>query len=82
MRAKLGILEMVGLAGTLVFALPLGIFGLDRLLAGDALIGGVALAIAVAMIVVPRVVTTPDDAVGKVAEKTVGNAVKEPDEDR
>ena len=43
---RLGILDTIQLAATLIFAAPLGIFGLSRLIEGDTLIGGGAVAVA------------------------------------
>jgi hypothetical protein len=78
---RLGILETVALAGSLVFAIPVGVFGVDRLLAGDAALGGGLLVVAVLMVVLPRRLTTPTDLPGEVAERVVGRAVEDPEED-
>jgi hypothetical protein len=77
----LGITESIGLAATLVFALPLGILGGQFLLEGQLYLGGLLVLFAVLMVVVPRYVVTPDDLLGEVASRTVGKAVKTPDED-
>jgi hypothetical protein len=76
----MGITESIQLAASLVFAIPLGVFGITRLLEGDAFLGGVVTVIAVLMVVLPRMLTTPADVPTAVAEKAVGKAVKEPDE--
>ena len=78
---SLGISESIQLAASLIFAIPLGIFGLDTLLGGDTFLGGVALVVAVLMVVLPRLLTTPADIPAAAAEKAVGKAVKLPDED-
>jgi hypothetical protein len=80
MRARLGILEMVGLAATLVFAIPVALFGLERLVGGDTLVGVGLLVVAVLMVVLPRRLTTPQDIPGEVAERVVGSAVKSDDD--
>jgi hypothetical protein len=77
----LGISESIQLAASLVFAIPLGIFGVDTLLGGDTFLGGVALVIAVLMVVLPRMLTTPADIPAAAAEKAVGKAVKMPDDE-
>ena len=76
----MGITETVSLAATLIFAIPLGIFGVTTLLDGNTFIGGVVLVVAVLMVVLPRRLTTPTDVPASVAEKAVGSAVKMPDE--
>lgn len=81
MRARLGILEMVGLAATLVFAIPVALFGFERLASGDTLVGAGALAVAVLMVVLPRRLTTPQDLPGAVVERVVGGAVKTDDDE-
>jgi hypothetical protein len=75
-----GIIGTIQLAITLAFAIPVGLLGLDKLLAGETLIGGVFLAIAVLMVVLEEYLTTPTDIPGKVAQKTVGTIAKEPEE--
>ena len=78
---RLGILEMIGLAGALIFALPVGIYGVGRLLDGDLLLGGVLVAVAALMVLLPRRVTTPEDLPGAVADRVVGGAIADPDEE-
>ncbi|WP_224447891.1 DUF7533 family protein [Haloprofundus salilacus] len=75
----LGILDTVGLAATLVFAIPVAVYGVEQLASGETLFGVALLAVAAAMVLVPRYVTTPDDIPGKAAEKAVGTAVKSPE---
>ncbi|MGM0592768.1 MAG: DUF7533 family protein [Halobacteriota archaeon] len=76
----MGILETVQLAATLIFALPLGILGVQYLLSGENFLGGILVVIAVLMVVVPRVLTTPADIPEKVLGKAVGKAVKMPED--
>lgn len=78
---SMGITESVQLAASLIFAIPLGIFGIQTLLDGNTFIGGIVVVVAVLMVVLPRRLTTPADVPGAVAEKAVGKAVKMPDED-
>jgi hypothetical protein len=78
---RLGIIETLGLAGALVFALPVGLLGIERLLAGQALLGGGLLLVGVLMIVLPHRLTTPTDLPAAVAERVVGAAVEDPDDE-
>jgi hypothetical protein len=76
----LGIMDTIGLAASLVFAIPVGVFALQKLLAGEQLFGGILLLVAVLMVAIPQYLTTPQDIPGKVAGKVVGGAVADPDE--
>ncbi|GAB7095483.1 hypothetical protein JCM30237_26370 [Halolamina litorea] len=78
---RLGLLETVGMAASLVFAIPLGIYALERLLGGETLFGAAFLAVAVLMVLLPRYLTTPGDLPGKVVERAVGGVVAEPEEE-
>ena len=78
---RLGIASTIQLAATLVFAAPVGIFGLTRLLDGETLLGGGLLAVAVGMVLLPQYLTTPGDVPAKIGERVVGSVVKTPDED-
>ena len=81
MRETMGLMDMVGLAASLVFAIPVGIFGINRLVDGQYLLGGGLVVVAVLMVVLPQRLTTPMDIPGKLAERAVGKTVKMPDED-
>ena len=77
----LGILDTLGLVGTLIFALPLALLGL-QFLAGDRQVLGAGLVVVAAlMVLLPRFVTTPGDVPGAVASRLVGTAVGDPEED-
>jgi hypothetical protein len=73
----LGILDMIGLAATLMFALPVAVFGVQRVLGGDALLGWGLVAVAALMVALPHYLTTPADLPGKVAGSVVGRTVKD-----
>jgi hypothetical protein len=77
---NLGIVDSLGLVGSLVFAVPLGIAGIEFLLAGRTAIGVTLVVVAVLMVVVPLRVDTPADLPGLVASRLVGRAVIDPDE--
>jgi hypothetical protein len=76
---RLGILETVGLAASLVFAVPVGVAGGGFLLGDRPFLGGVLVVVAVLMVLVPRRVTTPGDVPGAVLSRLVGRAAEEPD---
>ena len=78
---SLGIGDTIQLAATLIFAIPLGVLGGQYLLGGQTFLGGLLLVVAVLMVVLPHTLTTPTDVPSKVAEKTVGKAVKVPEDD-
>ena len=78
---RLGLLATIQLAATVIFAAPVGIFGLTRLTEGDVLLGGGLLAVAVAMVALPHYLTTPGEIPMKLVERVVGRAIIAPDDD-
>ena len=78
---RLGLLATIQLAATVVFAAPVGIFGLTRLTEGDVLLGGGLVAVAIAMVALPQYLTTPGEIPMKVVERVVGRAVVPPDDE-
>jgi hypothetical protein len=74
-----GILDLIGLAGVLVFALPLGILGVQFVIDGRGL-GWVLLVAAVLMVLFEERVTTPRDLPGAAAERAA-DRVLSPDEE-
>ena len=81
MMKKPGILGTLQLAATLVFALPVGLLGVQFLLDGKTLLGGGFLGIAVLMVALEEYLTTPTDVPGAVAEKTLGKVAKTPEDE-
>lgn len=77
---RLGLLETVGLAASLVFAIPLGIYAVERMLGGETVVGGAFLLVAALMVLLPRYLTTPGDLPGKAAERVAGDVVADPEE--
>lgn len=78
-----GILGTIGLALTLVFAIPVALLGVQFfVLDGRPLLGVAFLAIAALMITVEEYLTMPTDVPGMVLGKTVGTVVSMPDEER
>ena len=78
---NLGILDTLSLAATLVFALPVALLGVDRLVAGDALVGGAFVAVGVLMVVLQEWLTTPSDLPAAVAQRVVGRVARTDDEE-
>jgi hypothetical protein len=58
---SLGSLDLIGIAGTLIFALPVGIFGVEQIAAGQVSLGSALIIIAALMILLPRRLLTPKD---------------------
>jgi len=56
---RLGIIDMIGLAATLIFALPVANFGVTKLLAGEATMGIALVVVEVAMVALPHYFTDP-----------------------
>ncbi|MFB6282170.1 MAG: hypothetical protein ABEH40_09135 [Haloferacaceae archaeon] len=79
MRAELGIVETLGLIGSLVLAVPVGVAGVELLLGGRAALGATLLAVAALMVVVPRRITAPSDLPGEVAARIADRVVLDPD---
>lgn len=79
MRAELGIVETLGLVGSLVFAVPVGVAGVELLLGGRAALGATLLVVAVLTVVVPRRVTAPADLPGTLAARVAERAVIDPE---
>ena len=75
-----GILGTIGLAGTLIFAIPVVLIGIEMLLSGDTMLGAFFLGLAALMVGMQQYLTTPEDVPAGLAQKVVGVVVKEPDE--
>jgi len=56
---KLGLTDMIGLAASLVFALPLANYAVIRLIAGEVALGVGLLVVAAAMVVLPQYFLDP-----------------------
>ncbi|MFB6220542.1 MAG: hypothetical protein ABEH90_03800 [Halolamina sp.] len=76
----LGIRQMLALGGSLIFAIPLAIYALERGGGGEPLFGALALAVAVLMVILPQYLTTPDDLPGKVADTALDRIVADSEE--
>lgn len=58
---RLGLLDLVALAATLAFALPIGLFGVQLLQEGQLLVGTMGVAVGVGLVAVEQYVWTPGD---------------------
>ncbi|WP_280585679.1 hypothetical protein [Halorubrum sp. Boch-26] len=56
---NLGLMDMIGLAASLVFALPLANYAVIRLFAGELALGAGLLVVAVAMVALPQYFLDP-----------------------
>jgi hypothetical protein len=72
-----GIVGTLQLLGTLVLAAPLALLGVQFLVSGRHLMGGLFVALAVAMVGLEEYLTTPQDVPAKVAERAVGGVVED-----
>lgn len=57
---RFGILDTIGLATTLVFALPVANYGVMRALDGETALGAAMVVVAVAMVVLPQYFLDPE----------------------
>ncbi|MFW6384072.1 MAG: DUF7533 family protein [Halodesulfurarchaeum sp.] len=72
---RLGILDWIGLAATLVVAVPIGVFGGLSLLGGDLLLGGFGVGVAVGLVALERV-WTPGEVPVDFLQWVVGRLVR------
>ena len=77
-RSIVGTLQFLA---SVVVAVPVAAFGLFKLGEGDPLLGVGFLALAVLVVVVEEVVTTPKDIPAMLVEKVGSRVVKTPDDD-
>ena len=56
---RLGLTDMIGLAASLIFALPLGMFAVNKLFIGEFALGAGLLVVAAAMVVLPQYFLDP-----------------------
>jgi len=76
-----GIMEMLSSVGTLLFALPVALAGVELLLRGNLLVGVGLFSVALAMIAVEQYIDTPSDLPGLAASKLVEAVLRLPDEE-
>ncbi|XVH30376.1 DUF7533 family protein [Haloferacaceae archaeon DSL9] len=63
---KLGLFDMIGLAASLIFAIPVANFGVARLLAGETTVGVALVVVAVCMVVIPYFFLSPEQIVKRI----------------
>lgn len=63
---------MIGIAGTLIFALPVGIFGVEQLATGQFGLGSSLIGIAALMIILPRYLITPKQIPVAMSKRLIG----------
>jgi hypothetical protein len=77
-----GIIDTIKLAGTLVFAIPAALAGLDFLLnRDDTGIGLTLIGLAIGLVVIQHWLTMPTDIPELVANRVVDTVAKEPESD-
>lgn len=75
-----GIVETIGLAATLIVALPIGLLGLEFLFGGRPIAGGGLLVAAALVVLVGKYVPTLDDVPGMAAERAAETVVSDDEE--
>jgi len=78
----LGIVDVVSLAATLLFAVPIGLFGLTLILEGRRLLGLTGVAVALGLVLAERYLWSPEDAVLERWRRLVERVGMFPPEDR
>ncbi|SER24382.1 DUF7533 family protein [Natrinema salaciae] len=77
-----GIIDTIKLAGTLVFAIPAALAGLDFLLVrGETAVGAALIGLAIGLVVVQHWLTMPTDIPELLVKRVVGTVTKEPEAD-
>ncbi|ERH06912.1 MAG: hypothetical protein J07HN4v3_02538 [Halonotius sp. J07HN4] len=74
---QLGIVDLLGLATTLVFAIPVANFGVTQLLAGKTVVGVALVGVAVAMVVLPQYFLDPKRVVLRVVRELLPARLRE-----
>lgn len=74
-----GIIGTVTLLGTVAFAIPVALFGLQKLGQGDTTLGVAFVAFAILMVLVEEHIMTPGDIPAEIASRTVGKVAKTDD---
>ena len=77
-----GILGTLQLAATVIFAIPVALFGVESLLGGNTALGVASLLVATLMVALPHYLTTPTDVPVSMAERVTGRVVKTEEEEK
>lgn len=78
---QLGIVDLIGLATTLVFAIPVANFGITQLLAGKPVVGVALIGVAVAMVVLPQYFLDPKRVLGRLLRGMLPARLRETSKD-
>lgn len=78
---RLGIVDLLSLGATLVFALPIGVVSAGWLVSGRPVLGGFGVSVAVGLVVVERFLWTPEDVPGDLLQGIASRLVRRPPED-
>ncbi len=76
-----GVIEFLQFAGSVVFSIPVGFFGVLRLIDGDALVGVGFLLLSVAMVLGREHITSPQDLPAAALQRVAGVVAKDPDDE-
>jgi len=79
---RLGVLVLLSLGATLLFAIPIGAFGVELLIEGQTALGVAGILVAVGLVVTERVLWTPEDVLGDVLQGVVGTIVGRPPDEK
>lgn len=79
---RVGILDLFGLAATLLFAIPIGVFGVQLLLGDHPVFGLVGILVAVGLILAERYLWSPESLLDGPAGRVVSWIVRDPPEER
>ena len=77
---RLGVIDYITLGSTLVFAIPIGLFGGQLLVEGRLLLGLTGLGVAVSLILVEQFLWTPDNIPADIGQSLVKRVVGDPTE--
>ena len=77
---QFGIFEMIGLAATLIFAIPVANFAIAQLIDGETVMGVALLVVAVAMVVLPQYFMDPKTIVRKLVRGVLPRRLRGSDE--
>jgi hypothetical protein len=76
-----GVIGFLQFAGSVVFAVPVGFFGLLKLTQGDALVGAGFLLLSVVMVYGREYVTSPQDLPAAALQRVAGVVAKDPEDE-
>lgn len=78
---RVGILDLFGLAATLLFAVPIGAFGVQLLLGDQPVFGLLGILVAVGLVLAERYLWSPEDLMEGPLGRLISVLVKDPPEE-